>query len=84
MEFKEAIEYLISQPVFDIDDDKTIIALRVYMREVQNGCEVCNDMPVNDIFVYCPRCGKKLDNEEENEAKKKRWKWNLEERQNGI
>ena len=84
MEFEEAIEYLISQPVFNIDDDKTIIALRVYIREMQNGCEVCNDMPDNDIFVYCPRCGKKLENEEENEAKKKRWKWYLEEQQNGI
>ena len=60
MEFKEAVKYLSNIPVDNIDTYNAIIIIRYYLREKEKGCEFCDNLKGNKIFIYCPRCGKKL------------------------
>ena len=64
MDIKEAVEYLNTLPVSDFNLCLAIITLTDYVESMENGCGVCNGMKGNKVFVYCPRCGKNLGEEE--------------------
>ena len=61
MEFKEAVKYLSSLPVSTFDMYLATIALTDYVEKKEKGCVVCEGVNANKYFVYCTRCGKKLE-----------------------
>ena len=61
MNIKEAVEYLDTLPVSDFNLYLAIMTITDYVGSREKGCEVCNGMTGNKIFVCCPRCGKKLE-----------------------
>ena len=64
MNVKEAVEYLDSLPVSDFGTGAAIISLANCIAKMKKGCELCEGMKSSKIIVCCPRCGKKLGEEE--------------------